>query len=125
MVTHSCPFCSLERSRVIVQNDFVMAFYDGFPVNPGHTLIVPKRHVANYFDLEREEKEALWEMADYCKTILDNQFKPSGYNIGINIGVSAGQSVPHVHLHLIPRYEGDTPNPRGGVRGVIPTRQNY
>ena len=125
MVTHSCPFCSLERSRVIAQNDFVMAFYDGFPVNPGHTLIVPKRHVANYFDLEREEKEALWEMADYCKTILDNQFKPSGYNIGINIGVSAGQSVPHVHLHLIPRYEGDTPNPRGGVRGVIPTRQNY
>ena len=125
MVTHSCPFCSLERSRVIVQNDFVMAFYDGFPVNPGHTLIVPKRHVANYFDLEREEKEALWEMADYCKTILDNQFKPSGYNIGINIGVSAGQSVPHVHLHLIPRYEGDTPNPRGGVRGVIPKRQNY
>lgn len=125
MVTHSCPFCSLERSRVIAQNDFVMAFYDGFPVNPGHTLIVPKRHVANYFDLEREEKEALWEMADYCKTILDNQFKPSGYNIGINIGISAGQSVPHVHLHLIPRYEGDTPNPRGGVRGVIPTRQNY
>lgn len=125
MDTHNCPFCSLERSRVIAQNDFVMAFYDGFPVNPGHTLIVPKRHVANYFDLEREEKEALWEMADYCKTILDNQFKPSGYNIGINIGVSAGQSVPHVHLHLIPRYEGDTPNPRGGVRGVIPTRQNY
>lgn len=125
MNTNNCPFCNLEESRIIAQNDLVMAFYDGFPVNPGHTLVVPMRHVVNYFDLKSEEKKALWEMADYCKTILDNQFTPSGYNIGINIGVSAGQSIPHVHLHLIPRYNSDTPNPRGGVRGVIPSKQNY
>lgn len=125
MDTNNCPFCNLEESRIIAQNDLVMAFYDGFPVNPGHTLVVPMRHVANYFDLKSEEKKALWEMADYCKTILDNHFTPSGYNIGINIGVTAGQSIPHVHLHLIPRYNDDTPNPRGGVRGVIPSKQNY
>lgn len=125
METISCPFCVLDESRIIAQNDFVIAFYDGFPVNPGHTLIIPRRHVANYYDLTDQEKTALWSMADYCKSIIDSRFSPDGYNIGINIGAAAGQSVPHVHLHLIPRFTGDTPNPRGGVRGVIPSKQNY
>lgn len=125
METISCPFCVLDESRIIAQNDFVIAFYDGFPVNPGHTLIIPRRHVANYYDLTDQEKTALWSMADYCKSIIDSRFSPDGYNIGINIGTAAGQSVPHVHLHLIPRFTGDTPNPRGGVRGVIPSKQNY
>lgn len=125
METISCPFCTLDESRIIAQNDLVIAFYDGFPVNPGHTLIIPRRHVANYFDLTDQEKTALWSMADYCKNIIDSRFSPDGYNIGINIGAAAGQSVPHVHLHLIPRFTGDTPNPRGGVRGVIPSKQNY
>lgn len=125
METVSCPFCTLDESRIISQNELVVAFYDGFPVNTGHTLIIPKRHVANYFDLTDQEKSALWSMADYCKSIIDRLYSPDGYNIGINIGTAAGQSVPHVHLHLIPRYSGDTPNPRGGVRGVIPSKQNY
>ena len=125
METISCPFCTLDESRIIARNDLVIAFYDGFPVNPGHTLISPRRHVANYFDLTDQEKTALWSMADYCKNIIDSRFSPDGYNIGINIGAAAGQSVPHVHLHLIPRFTGDTPNPRGGVRGVIPSKQNY
>ena len=125
METLTCPFCTLDESRIISQNDLVIAFFDGFPVNPGHTLIIPRRHVANYFDLTYQEKNALWAMADYCKTIIDSRFSPDGYNIGINIGAVAGQSVHHVHLHLIPRYTGDTPNPRGGVRGVIPSKQSY
>ena len=125
METITCPFCVLDESRIIAQNDLVIAFYDGFPVNPGHTLIIPRRHVANYFDLTDQEKTELWSMADYCKNIIDSRFSPDGYNIGINIGAAAGQSVPHVHLHLIPRFTGDTPNPRGGVRGVIPSKQNY
>ena len=125
METILCPFCTLDESRIISQDDLIIAFYDGFPVNPGHTLIIPRRHVANYFDLTDQEKTALWSMADYCKNIIDSRFSPDGYNIGINIGAAAGQSVPHVHLHLIPRFTGDTPNPRGGVRGVIPSKQNY
>jgi len=125
METKNCPFCTLDESRIISQNDYVVAIYDGFPVNPGHTLIIPKRHVANYFDLTNQEKAALWDMADYCKSIIDNQYSPDGYNIGINVGSVAGQSILHVHMHLIPRYTGDTPNPRGGVRGVIPSKQNY
>ena len=125
METRNCPFCAIENSRILAQNDLVVAFFDGFPVNPGHTLIIPRRHVAVYFDLTDAEKTAIWKMADYCKVLIDEQFKPDGYNIGINIGSTAGQSIPHVHLHLIPRYKGDTPNPRGGVRGVIPAKQNY
>lgn len=125
METNLCPFCELPEAKIISQNDFVISFYDAFPVNPGHTLIIPKRHVSSYFELSNQEKEAIWQMADYCKTIIDDLYAPDGYNIGINIGTSAGQSVPHVHLHLIPRFKGDTPNPRGGVRGVIPSKQNY
>lgn len=125
METKTCPFCTLDESRIIAQNDLVAAFFDLFPVNPGHTLIISKRHVANYFDLTNQEKSALWKMADYCKSIIDSKYSPNGYNIGINIDTVAGQSIHHVHMHLIPRYTGDTPNPRGGVRGVIPSKQNY
>lgn len=125
MTFTNCPFCNIDEQRIIAENDLVMAIKDGFPVNPGHMLIIPKRHVSDYFKLDEAEKQALWSMADYCKTIIENIHKPDGYNIGINIGTAAGQSIPHVHLHLIPRYAGDTPNPRGGVRGVIPSKQNY
>lgn len=122
----NCPFCHVQSSqRMLFENQSCRVLFDGFPVSPGHLLIIPKRHVASYFDLSSEEQQALWTMVNQCKTYLDEQFHPDGYNVGINVNETAGQSIPHVHIHLIPRYQGDVPNPRGGVRGVIPHKQNY
>ena len=121
-----CPFCRVEDEREIISSSaFSLAFYDGFPVSPGHALIIPKRHVASFFDLTQEEQLDLLKLADEVKRIVDDKYHPDGYNVGINVGEAAGQSVFHVHMHLIPRYLGDVSNPRGGVRGVIPTKQNY
>ena len=120
-----CPFCHIDESRILLKGEGFTAFYDGFPVSPGHLLVVPDRHVGNYFELSEDEKAVLWGAVDHCKALLDERFHPDGYNIGINVGPYAGQSIPHVHIHLIPRYKGDVENPRGGVRGVIPGKQNY
>lgn len=122
----SCPFCRLSRKvEIICETATCVAFYDGYPVSPGHALIIPKRHVASYFDLTNHEREAMNVMLQYVKQKLDERFHPDGYNIGINVNEAAGQSVFHVHMHLIPRYKGDVENPKGGVRGVIPGRQKY
>lgn len=121
-----CPFCNVESEREIVASSSLsIAFFDGFPVSPGHVLIIPRRHVASFFELTLEERIDMLNLADDVKRIVDDKFHPDGYNIGVNIGEAAGQSIFHVHMHLIPRYSGDVPNPRGGVRGVIPTKQNY
>jgi diadenosine tetraphosphate (Ap4A) HIT family hydrolase len=95
------------------------ARWDRFPVSKGHLLIIPFRHTPDYFTLNREEKLALGDLIDECKTIIEENFKPDGYNIGYNIGNAAGQTVMHCHCHVIPRYKGDTDNPRGGVRRVV------
>lgn len=121
----TCPFCNIDEQKILVKEEGFTAFFDGFPVSPGHLLIVPDRHVDNYFFLNDKEKDILWKAVDRCKLLLDEKYHPDGYNIGINIGKDAGQSIPHVHIHLIPRYNGDVANPRGGVRGVIPAKQNY
>lgn len=121
----NCPFCNIDEQKILVKGKGFTAFFDGFPVSPGHLLIVPDIHVDNYFLLEDKEKDILWKAVDRCKLLLDEKYHPDGYNIGINIGEDAGQSIPHVHIHLIPRYNGDVANPRGGVRGVIPDKQNY
>ncbi len=122
----TCPFCRLARRvEIICETASCVAFYDGYPVSPGHALIVPKRHVASYFDLTHHEREAMNVMLQYVKQKIDERFHPDGYNIGINVGEAAGQSVFHVHMHLIPRYKGDVANPKGGVRGVIPKKQKY
>ena len=121
-----CPFCKVESEReIIASSPLSVAFYDGFPVSPGHALIIPKRHVSSFFDLSQEERQDLLNLADSVKRIVEERYHPDGYNIGINVGEAAGQSIFHVHMHLIPRYQGDVPNPRGGVRGVIPSKQNY
>ena len=123
---NNCPFCKVESEREIIASSLLsVAFYDGFPVSPGHALIIPKRHVSSFFDLSKEERQDLLNLADSVKRILKERYHPDGYNIGINVGEAAGQSIFHVHMHLIPRYQGDVPSPRGGVRGVIPTKQNY
>ena len=121
-----CPFCNLSRRvEIICETATCVAFYDGYPVSPGHALIIPKRHVANYFDLTNHEREAMNVMLQYVKRKIDERFHPDGYNIGINVNEAAGQSVFHVHMHLIPRYKGDVEKPKGGVRGVIPSKQSY
>lgn len=121
-----CIFCNLDPNReIIAQNDLALAFFDAFPVNPGHALIIPKRHVADYFDLTADEVAAMQALLREVKAIVEKRFNPDGYNIGVNVNAAAGQSVFHVHMHLIPRYKGDVENPKGGVRGVIPSKQKY
>lgn len=121
MLTES-PF---PQKQKLLENEFAYAIYDAFPVSPGHSLIVPRRIVADYFDLEAVEKRAMWKLVDDMREYLRASFKTSYFNIGVNCGEPAGQTIAHVHIHLIPRYPGDTPNPRGGVRGVIPGKQSY
>ena len=121
-----CPFCQLNpKVELLSETATAVAFFDGYPVSKGHTLIVPKRHVSNYFDLTNHEQRALWLLVNRCKKILENRFHPDGFNVGINVCEAAGQSVFHVHIHLIPRYKGDVEEPKGGVRGVIPGKQKY
>jgi len=124
-MTNDCPFCGIEKEKILISSDKALAFFDSAPVSPGHVLIVPRRHVPNYFDLTEEEAFSMHSVLLQVKELLDKRFSPAGYNIGINVGETAGQSISHVHIHLIPRYRGDVENPRGGVRGVIPGKQSY
>lgn len=121
-----CPFCYPDSNRdLIVESEISYAIYDKFPVNEGHALIIPKKHCANYFDLTFKEQSACLLMLNKVKEIVSEKFNPDGFNIGINVGEKAGQTVNHVHIHLIPRYNGDVEDPKGGVRGVIPDKQKY
>ncbi len=122
--TH-CPFCTLSSSQVIEENEYATLILDGFPVSPGHSLILPKRHFGSYFEATASERAALFALLDQAKNWVDKTHRPDGYNIGINDGAAAGQTVPHLHIHLIPRYDGDQGDPRGGVRCVIPAKANY
>jgi ATP adenylyltransferase len=114
-----------ENRSIIVESDLVFAIYDRFPVNPGHALIIPRRHCKDYFNLSKEEQGECWNLVNQVKEIVERTYHPDGYNIGINVLESAGQTIPHVHIHLIPRYAGDVPKPEGGVRGVIPDKKEY
>jgi diadenosine tetraphosphate (Ap4A) HIT family hydrolase len=108
-----------------METDHSIAFTDGYPVAPGHTLIVPRRHVGSIFDLVPEERAALWDLVAQIRGALVQALHPDGFNIGINDGTAAGQTVMHAHLHVIPRWTGDVPDPRGGVRWVIPAKAAY
>lgn len=120
-----CPFCTLPTERIIDSNDLAIVIRDGFPISQGHTLIIPKRHTGSFFDTSNEEKLALFELIERTKLKIDQEFHPDSYNIGINDGPAAGQTVPHLHIHLIPRYKGDQEDPRGGVRWIIPSKAKY
>lgn len=121
----TCPFCTLPPERIEFSNLHGMVIRDGYPVSPGHTLIIPRRHVGSFFDIDPTERDALLALLEEAKRRLDKEFKPDGYNIGINDGPAAGQTVPHLHIHLIPRYEGDRADPRGGVRWIMPENADY
>lgn len=111
-----CIFCSYNKSEIIAENKLAFAITDKFPVNEGHTLIIPKRHFKNFFEASEEEIKAIYSLMHEVKEMLDIQYEPWGYNIGVNVGYYAGQTVMHLHVHFIPRYKGDVDNPRGGIR---------
>ena len=120
-----CPFCSMPAERIIDRNEFGFVIRDAYPISPGHTLVIPYRHVGSFFAISEADRNGLMQLLDTAKTTLDADFSPAGYNIGINDGVAAGQTVLHLHIHLIPRYFGDMPDPRGGVRWVIAEKAKY
>lgn len=121
-----CPFCNVASSTEhISETATAFAIADKYPVNEGHCLIIPKRHVPDYFELSIHEQRACWLLVNRCKDLMQKRFNSDGFNVGININQSAGQSIPHAHIHLIPRYKGDVLDPFGGVRGVVPDRRRY
>ena len=120
-----CPFCSLAADRLVLESEGAVVIRDAFPVSPGHTLIIPRRHVASFFEITDTERTDLMSLLAAARADLDREFRPAGYNIGINDGTAAGQTVPHLHIHLIPRYSGDADDPRGGVRWVLPDKAAY
>ena len=119
-----CVFCS-DLKDVIAKSEHWYAIYDKYPVSEGHVLLITNRHISSFFDLTEEEIKEISPMLKYIKNKLDDKYFPNGYNIGVNCGRSAGQTIPHCHIHIIPRYNGDCEDPSGGVRGVIPGKQKY
>ncbi len=125
MPSPTCPFCTLPPERIINGTHLALMIRDGFPVSPGHTLIIPKRHIGSFFVTTAEERHDLLALLDQAQARLTNELQPDGFNIGINDGAAAGQTVAHLHIHLIPRFTGDRPDPRGGVRWVLPGHARY
>lgn len=121
----TCPFCQIPSERIVLANELAFVIRDGYPISPGHTLVIPRRHVGSFFEITEAERGAMLQLLDQARNGLVPEFKPDGWNIGINDGASAGQTVPHLHLHLIPRYQGDREDPRGGVRWIIPEKADY
>jgi diadenosine tetraphosphate (Ap4A) HIT family hydrolase len=117
-----CPFCDIPADRVLAANEYAVGVLDAYPVSPGHCLVVTRRHVAGFFDLKPPELAAMVELLGHIRCRIEATHAPQGYDIGVNVGVAAGQTVPHAHMHLIPRYAGDVVEPIGGVRNVIPGR---
>lgn len=119
-----CLFC-VDPRGVSLQNELAYSARDSYAVSPGHTLVIPRRHEISFFDLTSAEVEACMELIRQERNLLDEEFNPDGYNIGVNVGPAAGQSIFHVHIHVIPRYKGDVENPQGGVRHVLPKKAHY
>ena len=124
-MTPSCPFCDLEAGRVLIRLQHVIAIWDAYPVADGHALIVPIRHVSNWFDASADERAALFGAIEPVCAAIRERWGADGFNVGFNLGRAAGQTVPHLHLHVIPRRSGDVSDPRGGIRHVIPGKGNY
>jgi superfamily II DNA or RNA helicase/HKD family nuclease/diadenosine tetraphosphate (Ap4A) HIT family hydrolase len=125
MTSSPCPFCHPDPARVFYESPLVVGLWDAFPVGEGHALLVTRRHLETWFDATAEEHAALVEALAQARTVLLQAHRPDGFNIGVNVGAAGGQTIPHLHVHLIPRYAGDVPDPRGGVRHVIPAKGNY
>jgi diadenosine tetraphosphate (Ap4A) HIT family hydrolase len=120
-----CPFCQPAPERVVAETSLTITLRDGFPVSPGHTLVVPKRHFPDLFEADPEEVAQIWQALRQAAQELIAERKPDGFNVGVNVGRAAGQTVMHLHVHLIPRYTGDQTDPRGGVRRIFPDLADY
>ncbi len=128
MENNYCLFCdkdNSEKHKILLENDFCYARFDNFPVSKGHLEIVPKQHIVSFFELTDEQLNHVYKLLKEAKKLIQKEYNPDGYNIGINEGDTAGRSVHHLHIHLIPRYKGDVENPRGGIRNVIPGKGDY
>lgn len=127
-MTIDCLFCDRDnpqKNRIVLENELFYARWDNFPVSKGHAEIVPKRHVESFFELTKEELIQMYGLLNKTKEIIDKKYSPSAYNIGINDGEAAGRTIHHLHIHIIPRYEGDVKNPKGGIRHIIPEKGFY
>lgn len=120
----NCPFCQTNHS-ILAETKLSFACLDNFPVSKGHALVIPKRHVATIWELSEDEYADVFNLVKQVKDLIQNKFDPQGINVGVNCGEAAGQTVFHAHIHIIPRYAGDVPNPRGGVRNIIPGKGDY
>ncbi len=121
-----CPFCELPEERIRIEGEHGLVVRDGFPVAHGHLLVVPTRHVESVFHLSQEEQDELWSLTARARGLLIREIRPEGFTIGVNDGLAAGQTVPHAHIHVIPRYIGDVADPTGGIRAIInPQRARY
>jgi diadenosine tetraphosphate (Ap4A) HIT family hydrolase len=125
LATENCIFCNTANEKLVCENALAQAVYDTYPVSPGHTLIVPRRHAPTIWDLTDEEYAACFALVREARAVLEKRYTPDGFNVGANCGVFAGQSVMHAHIHLIPRYRGDVADARGGVRNIIPHKAHY
>lgn len=121
----SCPFCELDDRKIIAACDSAVSIEDAFPVTPGHALVIPLRHVNSIYDLTDGEQAAIWAFVGRVRQILAEDLAVGSFNIGVNDGASAGQTIEHAHIHIIPRRVGDVPDPRGGIREVIPAKARY
>ena len=119
------PFAPLEPDRIIYEDGDTIAFYDRYPVSPGHALVIAKTVTASLYDLPSETQGALWQTVGIVRKLLHARHQPAGFNIGLNDGLAAGQTIHHAHIHIIPRYPGDQPDPRGGVRWIFPEKARY
>lgn len=125
MITNNCPFCHIKANEIVSSNRFAIIILDRYPISPGHMLVIPKRHVASVSEITKREQRALLDAIGLAKTWLERKHKPDGYNVGINDGIVAGQTVMHLHVHVIPRYKGDLSDPRGGIRWILPEKADY
>lgn len=125
MKQNECIFCNIPVGYYVIDNEFFFALHDKYPVSPGHMLIIPKRHVETWFELSPEEKDSMLLLAEEAKELIEKERRPDGFNFGINQGEAAGQTVPHLHLHVIPRYKNDVEDPEGGIRGAVPHKRKY
>ena len=120
-----CPFCSIDPSRVVASNAVAFALRDGYPISEGHTLVVPRIHIASIFGLPGAEQALIWQFVAEVRETLHREYGTHDFNVGVNDGLSAGQTIPHAHVHVIPRRPGDVADPRGGLRCVIPAKARY
>lgn len=123
--TPHCPFCHLSKERVWIENEVALALLDSFPVTEGHTLVIPKHHIPFLFELPEPELLKVWSLVSEVRKSLKKKYRPDAFNIGVNDGAEAGQTIAHAHIHVIPRRKGDVQDPRGGVRWIFPNKAKY